>query len=213
MTHRTLVVAASTALCVGLAAACGPLRVRGPEQRQDADLILLLPDPDTGATGGAAVSGGGASAALDNAREFTLVAADGGPTRVRVMSEADVRRQFGDVLAAMPPAPLHFTLFFRFESDELTEESRAMVPDVLRALKDRPVPEVAVVGHTDTTGTSTSNVQLGMKRGTMVRGLLVEAGLDGSAIEVTSHGEAVLLVATPDETYEPRNRRVEITIR
>jgi peptidoglycan-associated lipoprotein len=32
-------------------------------------------------------------------------------------------------------------------------------------------------------------------------------------VAVTSHGEAVLLVRTPDETYEPRNRRVEITIR
>jgi outer membrane protein OmpA-like peptidoglycan-associated protein len=52
-----------------------------------------------------------------------------------------------------------------------------------------------------------------MKRGIMVQGLLVQAGLNSSAIEVTSHGEAVLLVTTPDETYEPRNRRVEITIR
>jgi outer membrane protein OmpA-like peptidoglycan-associated protein len=129
------------------------------------------------------------------------------------MAESDVRRLFGDVLAALPPAPENFTLFFRFESDELTDESRAMVPNVLRALKDRPVPEISVVGHTDTTGTPASNVELGMKRGTMVRTLLVEAGLSPSAIEVTSHGEAVLLVATSDETYEPRNRRVEITIR
>ena len=43
--------------------------------------------------------------------------------------------------------------------------------------------------------------------------LLVAAGLDATSVEVTSHGEAVLLVRTPDETYEPRNRRVEITIR
>ena len=47
----------------------------------------------------------------------------------------------------------------------------------------------------------------------MVRTLLIDAGLDQAAIEVTSHGEAALLVTTPDETYEPRNRRVEITIR
>jgi outer membrane protein OmpA-like peptidoglycan-associated protein len=52
-----------------------------------------------------------------------------------------------------------------------------------------------------------------MKRGITVRALLVQAGLDPSAVEVTSHGEAVLLVKTADETYEPRNRRVEITIR
>jgi outer membrane protein OmpA-like peptidoglycan-associated protein len=80
-------------------------------------------------------------------------------------------------------------------------------------MKNRPVPEISVVGHTDTTGTPASNFELGMKRGIMVRNLLVDAGLDPSAVEVTSHGEAVLLVATPDEIYEARNRRVEITIR
>jgi outer membrane protein OmpA-like peptidoglycan-associated protein len=32
-------------------------------------------------------------------------------------------------------------------------------------------------------------------------------------IEVASHGEADLLVHTPDETPEPRNRRVDITVR
>jgi hypothetical protein len=199
-------------LCVGFAAACGPLRFRSPESR-NADLIVLLPDPGTGAIGAADVSSGGASAILDSAREFTLAGGNGGPSRVRLMAESDVKRLFGDVLAALPPAPENFTLFFRFESDELTDESRAMVPDVLRALKDRPVPEISVVGHTDTTGTPASNIELGMKRGNMVRALLVDAGLSSSAIEVTSHGEAVLLVTTPDETYEPRNRRVEITIR
>jgi hypothetical protein len=211
MTRRATA-AVLVVLSVGLAAACGPLRLRRPDSR-NADLIVLLPDPGTGATGAADVSSGGGAAILDSAREFTLTSGNGGPTRVRLMAESDVKRLFGDVLAALPPAPEHFTLFFRFESDELTDESRAMVPDVLRALKDRPVPEISVVGHTDTTGTPASNVELGMKRGNTVRTLLVDAGLSPSAIEVTSHGEAVLLVATPDETYEPRNRRVEITIR
>jgi outer membrane protein OmpA-like peptidoglycan-associated protein len=47
----------------------------------------------------------------------------------------------------------------------------------------------------------------------MVRNLLVEAGLAASAIEVTSHGEADLLVQTANDTPEPRNRRVEIAVR
>ena len=73
------------------------------------------------------------------------------------MSEADVQRLFGDALSALPPAPQHFTLFFRFESDELTDESRALLPQILQAVKDRPFPDVAVVGHTDTTGTAAIN--------------------------------------------------------
>lgn len=213
MTSIRLAPVALVALAAALSTACGPLRVRGPEARKDADLILLLPDPGSASAGGATVSANGGSVVLGDAREFSLVSGNGQPTRVRLMAESDVKRLFGDALAALPPAPVHFTLFFRFESDELTDESRALVPQVLTALRHRPVPEIAVVGHTDTTGTPASNYDLGMKRATTVRTLLLDAGLDPSAVDITSHGEAELLVRTPDETYEPRNRRVEITIR
>ena len=46
-----------------------------------------------------------------------------------------------------------------------------------------------------------------------MRDLLVEAGLDVTLIAVTSAGEGELLIRTPDETPEPRNRRVEIAVR
>jgi outer membrane protein OmpA-like peptidoglycan-associated protein len=124
-----------------------------------------------------------------------------------------VDRFFGDALAALPRAPGHVTLYFRFESNQLTDESRALVPQILRAVKDRSDPEVAIVGHTDTMGTPAANVELGLKRATMVRALLVHAGLDPKVIEVTSHGEGNLLIRTPDDTPEPRNRRVEISVR
>jgi outer membrane protein OmpA-like peptidoglycan-associated protein len=47
----------------------------------------------------------------------------------------------------------------------------------------------------------------------MVRDLLVNAGLDPTLIEIASHGESELQVQTPDDTLEPRNRRVEISVR
>ena len=92
-------------------------------------------------------------------------------------------------------------------------ESRALVPDILRAVKGRSDPEVAIVGHTDTMGTPPANIELGLKRAVMVRTLLERAGLKPSTVEVTSHGEGNLLVRTSDETPEPRNRRVEISVR
>ena len=213
MNCKRSVAAVIVVFAAGLGSACSMQRMRTPHRPGEADLVMLLPDPERDTTGRAAVSSAGASADLDAAGEYTLIGVNQPPTRVKMMKESEVKRLYGDLLATLPPAPTHFTLFFRFESDELTDESRALVPDVLRAMKNRPVPEVAVVGHTDTTGTPTSNFDLGMKRGNMVRGLLLAAGLDPKAVEVTSHGEAVLLVRTADETYEPRNRRVEITIR
>jgi outer membrane protein OmpA-like peptidoglycan-associated protein len=95
----------------------------------------------------------------------------------------------------------------------LTEESRALVPEILKIVKERAVPEVSVIGHTDTMGAPRANIDLGLNRATTVRNLLVSAGLDASTVEVTSHGESNLLIHTPDETPEPRNRRVEISVR
>ncbi len=196
----------------GLVWSCGPRQIRTP-QRPGQDLVVLLPDPDNGEVGRAAVSNPSGTANLAAARESTIVSAGRPPAPVTVMTEAEMKRVFGDALAALPPAPHSFTLFFRFDSEELTAESRALVPEILRAIKDRPVPDVIAVGHTDTTGISATNFELGLKRANTVRDLLVEAGLDASAVEVISHGESDLLVPTADDVAEPRNRRVEIAVR
>jgi outer membrane protein OmpA-like peptidoglycan-associated protein len=132
---------------------------------------------------------------------------------VTTLDEPEVDRIFGEALAALPAPPRRFTLHFRFESDELTDESRALVPDILKSVTERAVPDVVIVGHTDTTGTPQANFELGLKRATTVRTLLVGVGLDENAVEVISHGERDLLVQTPDDTLEPRNRRVEIAVR
>lgn len=224
MISQSRLAALLAVIAAGLVSACATHEVRTPEPPPDpktATLVMLLPDADTGTTGRATVSSKAtsrtsnkpASVELASARESTLVGINGSATTVKVISDADVQQQFGSLLSSLPPAPQHFIVYFRFESDELTDESRALVPDILRAVKDRPVPEVVVTGHTDTTGTPPSNRELGMKRATMVRTLLADAGLDPTSVEVASHGEAALLVQTPDDTYEPRNRRVEITIR
>jgi outer membrane protein OmpA-like peptidoglycan-associated protein len=124
-----------------------------------------------------------------------------------------VRRIFGEALSALPQAPVHFTLYFKFQSDELTDESRALLPEILATVKQHSIPEVLVVGHTDTMGTPKSNLELGMNRATAVYRILLQVGFDPATIEIRSHGESDLLVKTPDETAEARNRRVEISVR
>jgi outer membrane protein OmpA-like peptidoglycan-associated protein len=193
------------------AAACGPKRVSAPTRPGQA-LVVLLPDAD-GTTGQARVWNDSGSASLDHTRDATLATPRRRPGAVGTLNERDVTRIFGEALAALPPAPRRFTLYFRFESNELTDESRALLPEILITVRQQPVPDLVVVGHTDTMGTPAANFDLGIKRATAVSDLLVEAGLDLAAIEVTSLGEADLLLRTPDETPEPRNRRVDILVR
>jgi outer membrane protein OmpA-like peptidoglycan-associated protein len=208
--RRAAVVSAIVA--AGVLSACGPQRVRTPE-RPGQTLVVLLPDPDSNNVGSATVSNASGTVSLATARESTLVSASAPPSPAAVLSESEVSRIFDDALSALPPPPRQFTLYFRFESNELTDESRAMVPEILKAITGRAVPDLAIVGHTDTTGTPAANFALGRARALMVRDLLVNAGLDATVIDVASHGEAELQVPTADETLEPRNRRVEISVR
>ncbi len=197
-------------IAAGLQVACG-LRSR-TQQRKGETTVVLLAEPD-GTVGRATVSNPSGSVELATERAMTRVTVGGAPAPVTEMSATDVQRIFGDALAAQPPAPAHFTLYFQFDSDEFTDESRKLVSQVQAAVKTYPAPEVTVVGHTDTVGAATANIGLGLRRANVARTRLVEAGLDGSAITVTSHGEATPLVPTADEVSEPRNRRVEITVR
>jgi hypothetical protein len=176
-------------------------------------LVVLLPDPETGVTGRIHVSNGLGAVDLSAPRTAIRVTGDAPPGSLSTMSDDDVQRVFGAALAALPPAPRHFTLQFRFESDTLTAESIAVVPEILQSVKALPVPEVVIVGHTDTMGDRKANVALGLKRANSVREILATAGLARATIEVASHGEGDLLVKTPDNTPEPRNRRVDITVR
>ena len=176
-------------------------------------IVALLPDPETQVTGRIRVSNEFGAIDVSTPRASVRTVANAAPAPVVTLTEADVKRLFGGALAALPPPPRHFTLQFKFESDSLTDASAALVPDILAAVKALPVPEVVVVGHTDTMGDRKSNVALGLKRATAVRGILVQAGLAAGLVEVTSHGEGDPLVKTRDNTPEPRNRRVEITVR
>jgi outer membrane protein OmpA-like peptidoglycan-associated protein len=200
-------------LVVGGAAACAPKRPATPSPPPASELIVLLPDAETGAVGRALVTSSATTVTLAGEREGTQVAPGQPPTMPAAVDEARLQQVFGDALSALPPPPRSFNLYFQFDSDELTDAARALLPEILRLVKERAVPDVVAIGHTDTAGSSQSNFQLGLRRATKVRDLLIATGLDAALITVMSAGEAEPLVKTPDETREPRNRRVEVAIR
>jgi outer membrane protein OmpA-like peptidoglycan-associated protein len=65
-----------------------------------------------------------------------------------------------------------------------------------------------VVGHTDTVGDAASNRRLSLERARAIARWFRAQGLD-LPIAYAGMGEDAPLVATPDETDEPRNRRAE----
>ncbi len=161
------------------------------------------------------VRGGQPRAALPGA---TIVEGDilrtGADGRLSAMlSPAEIQRIFGEALSALPPPARRYLLYFVSGSDTLTPEARALVADILTTVQGRTRPDVSIIGHTDSAGAAPANVALGPRRAELVRDLLLAAGLDGELVEIASHGETNPVVATPDNTAEAKNRRVEVTVR
>jgi outer membrane protein OmpA-like peptidoglycan-associated protein len=203
---------ALTLAAAATAAACGsPRPVVTPAPPRD--LIVLAPHPEGDALGAAVVTAAGASVDLTAAGASVTVAAGQAPPAPVILSADDIARLFGDALGALPPPARRFVLYFELGNDTLTPESQAQVPAILALVAERGQPDVAIIGHTDTTGAAPANVTLGLRRATLVRDRLVAAGLDGTLIEVASHGESNPLEPTPDNTGNARNRRVEVTVR
>lgn len=68
-----------------------------------------------------------------------------------------------------------------------------------------------IEGHTDTVGANMMNRDLSQRRAEAVRDYLVNKfGVPGTRLEAVGLGESQLLVPTPDNMPEGRNRRVQV---
>jgi len=172
---------------------------------------VVLMDNADGTTGKLAVSGKGGEVLLDKPR--TAAALDGKAAAPFAVDENAIKRDFGPALAAQPILPVSFLLYYKTGGTVLTDESRSLIPVVLEAAGKYPAPDVSVIGHTDTLGDSAANEVLALQRAQGVAEIIRSAGLQVHDLTVASHGEKNLLIPTPDNTDEPRNRRVEITVR
>ncbi|MGH8745477.1 MAG: OmpA family protein [Burkholderiales bacterium] len=175
------------------------------------ETVVVLPG-ENGKIGGVVVHRGLQEQVLDTAFASSHIGRDGvlAPQR---LSPEQVQKEFGATISALPAKPATFVLYFITGSDELTDESKSNLDQVLTEIRKRPVPDVLLIGHTDTVGTTESNDVLSRQRADKVREILVNAGIKPDRIEVTGRGKRELLVPTADNVEEPRNRGVEINVR
>jgi outer membrane protein OmpA-like peptidoglycan-associated protein len=173
--------------------------------------VVLLPGKE-GKVGSVAVQQGGSEIVLDTAYASARTGA-GGQLEPAPATPDEVRAVFAAALAAEPPRPVTFILYFVEATDQFTPESQALVDQVLLAIGTRPAPELTVAGHTDTLGTDQYNDTLSLRRAERVRALLLARGIPPASVVAVGRGKRELLVPTPDGVAEPRNRRVEITVR
>lgn len=116
--------------------------------------------------------------------------------------------------AAEPAAP-STSLMVRFAhgSAELTPEAERGLTILGRALSSNELASYRfrIEGHTDTVGDAAQNQALSERRAASVQSFLTSRfGVDPARLESVGLGESQPQVATPDETAEPRNRRVRV---
>jgi peptidoglycan-associated lipoprotein len=173
--------------------------------------VALLDNGD-GTTGKVQISTPYGTTQLDKPRQGTRFTGPTGETFE--VTQDKLNKDFGAAMAASPKKPVSFLLYFEVGGAKLSAESEADLVKILEEVNTRQVPDISVIGHTDTLGDDAANEKLGLERARFVAELINRDNkIDVAKIAIESHGEKNLLVPTPDNTDEPRNRRVEVTIR
>ena len=175
--------------------------------------VVLIPDPD-GHVGKLEVSNQAGTQTLDQANQSVDIKdKTTAPATPTILSQSQIRAVFSDALDARPMPPAKFILYFLPDSNLLTKESEALLPQIIQTIRTRRSNDIVISGHTDTVGSKEYNYRLALERARTMSDILVANGAVPDHIKVTSHGEGNLLVKTPDDVAEPGNRRVEVVIR
>jgi outer membrane protein OmpA-like peptidoglycan-associated protein len=177
-----------------------------------ANVVVLLPD-ENGSVGKVAVHAGTSSAELVKPLAAVNAGSEVSLRNVFTAHRSDVDSEFAGALAATPRAPLVYSLYFQTGSTEVDLGSRGNFAAATGAAKRTANIDISVVGHADATGSDPYNLALSLRRAETVRDALVAAGVPSDVIEITYHGANNPLIPTPRGVPEPRNRRVEVTIR
>jgi OOP family OmpA-OmpF porin len=131
-------------------------------------------------------------------------------------------------VAAPPPPPVatstttttttattqtsNYQVYFDFDSWTLTAEDLTAITQAIAAAKAGGQSRIAIVGHTDTSGSVEYNQKLSERRAGVVKDAMVQMGARPEAIQVSGVGKSDLAVPTADGVKEARNRRAVITL-
>ena len=182
-----------------------------PPARQPTTTVILLPDED-GHVGAVTVSTPAGTTRIDEAfAASTVTGARGAPSAINPLGHDAVEAGYTNLIAAQPPKPISFILYFHLDRTTLTDESRAMIPAVIAAVRERKPTEIGIFGHTDAIGTEKHNIKLSAERAAVIAGLLRKQDPTLDRIQTQFFGDKLPLVPSGTRA-EPRNRRAEIQI-
>ncbi|HEX6265364.1 MAG TPA: OmpA family protein [Burkholderiales bacterium] len=180
-------------------------------QHADPELVVVVPSAD-GHVGTVVVERDRERVVLNQAYASSRIAGTSGPQAGR-LPEQEVRSAFASALTALPARPMSFLLYFITGTDILTDDSKIELVRMLDELRSRSAGDIFVIGHTDRVGSVEDNDRLSRLRAESVKADLVSQGIAEERVRAAGRGEREPIVQTDDGVDEPRNRRVEISVR
>lgn len=94
----------------------------------------------------------------------------------------------------------------------LTADAQSRLMKIAEIVKKYPEDRLAVIGHTDSTGSDMTNQSLSQARADVVRAILVSNGVPGQYVQAAGMGENQPIASNDTATGRSENRRVEINI-
>lgn len=175
-------------------------------------LVVLLPEAD-GHVGRIEVTNSSGVRVISDA--YHAAPLDGAAPEAGAIDPTDVERRFGPALAVHPESPfrlMSLKLYCRWDSSELTDESRVQMPALAKSIRRLNPAEIFLVGHTDRVGSESYNLELSRRRASAIKALLSTAGVRCPMV-VVAYGMTKPLVETAGPDAQPFNRRVEIVVK
>ena len=95
----------------------------------------------------------------------------------------------------------------------LTPEQREKVAKISRYLDQVNGSECNVIGHTDGTGSRTTNIRLGQERADFAKAYLIRNGIPGAKINSSSQGPDDPIATNATKEGRSKNRRTVVTLK
>ena len=174
--------------------------------------VVLLPDED-GKVGTVSMLTPSGTQTLDKAYSYTTGnGINAAPSSGRTLSRETVSTAYGELLKMQPAKPITFILTFLLDRTELTNESKASLPALYSAVRERKPSRISIFGHADALGSQERNVRLSADRAAAAASLLKAHDPTLDDIDVQYFGDTMPLTRSASRAAEPKNRRVEIMI-
>ncbi|KQN78778.1 flagellar motor protein MotB [Duganella sp. Leaf61] len=154
-----------------------------------------------------------AKAEADAARQQADAAA--ASARDEQAKAAALQQQLNDLQAKQTDRGLVITLndvLFNVDKAELSAEGMRTAQKLADVLAQEPKSMVLIEGFTDSTGSSSHNLDLSQRRADAVRQALVGMGVPGNKISTKGYGAAYPVAGNNDAASRQLNRRVEIVL-